>query len=127
MEYTANNLITIRIPDGGLARLECHDVLPSTAELAREYARAGYPGRYAVFAESRKSPDTDTVSQGVYLSCILRPNIYTEKAGLLAHLATVAFLRALEPHTSRELGIGWVSDVFCGGAKIGGVSDEHTE
>lgn len=129
MEYTASNIVTIRIPDGGIARLECHDTLTSTAALAREYAKQGYPHRYVVFAENRESvPDvkkeTGVIQSGVYLSCILRPSIYTTQSGLLAHLATVALINALEEHTPRKLGIGWVSDVFCDGVKIGGVSLE---
>ena len=128
MEYSASNIVTIRIPDGGIARLECHDTLPSTAALAREYARQGYPHRYVVFSENKESYDSKkemkTVQNGVYISCILRPSIYTTQSGLLAHLATVALVKALEEHTSRKLGIGWVSDVFCSGSKIGGVSLE---
>lgn len=129
MEYTANNIVTIRIPDGGIARLECHDTLPSTAQLAREYAKVGYPDRYVVFSEKKESVTDDkknkiTVSEGVYLSCILRPQIYTSQAGLIAHLATVALIKALEEYTTKELGIGWVSDIFCDGVKIGGVSLE---
>ena len=129
MEYTANNVITIRVPDGGIARLECHDTLPSTAAIAREYARAGYPDRYVVFAEKKEvitdpKKNTKQINDGVYMSCILRPSIYTTQASMIAHLATVAFVKALEEHTTRELGIGWVSDVFCDGVKIGGVSLE---
>ena len=131
MEYTANTIVTIRVPDGGIARLECHDSLPSTSVLAKEYARAGYPDRYVVFTdkleytcEGKKQKQILCKRDGVYLSCILRPSIYTSQASLLAHMATVAFVKALEEHTSNELGIGWISDVFCQGKKIGGVTLE---
>ncbi len=131
MEYTAKNVVTIRTPEGGIARLECHDSLPSTAALAKEYARAGYPDRYVVFSESleytketSKQKQTLHKKDGVYLSCILRPAIYTSQASLIAHMATVAFVKALEEHTANKLGIGWISDVFCKDRKIGGVALE---
>lgn len=131
MEYTANNIITIRIPDGGIARLECHDTLPSTSILAKEYAKAGYPDRYVVFSEKLKYTTqtgkqklTEHERNGVYLSCILRPNIYTSQASLVPHMATVAFVKALEEHTTQELGIGWISDIFCKDKNIGGVTLE---
>lgn len=131
MEYTAKNIVTIRTPDGGIARLECHDSLPSTAALAKEYAKAGYPDRYVVFSEqleyTKESANhklTVHKKGGVYLSCILRPAIYTSQARLIPHMATVAFVKALEEHTANELGIGWIGDVFCGGKKVGGVTLE---
>ena len=131
MEYPASNIITIRVHDGGIARLECHKSLPSTTLLAKEYAKAGYPDRYVVFSErleyvseNAKHKPVLHKRDGLYLSCILRPPIYTSQAGLLAHLATVALIRALEEHTTSELGIGWISDIFCKGKKIGGVTLE---
>ena len=131
MEYTAKNVVTIRTPDGGIARLECHDTLPSTVALAKEYAKAGYPDRYVVFSESLeytgdsgKHKHAGHKNDGVHLSCILRPSIFTSQASLIAHMATVAFVKALEEHTSNKLGIGWISDVFCHDKKIGGVTLE---
>lgn len=131
MEYTAKNVVTMRTPDGGIARLECHNSLPSTAALAKEYAIAGYPDRYVVFSEQLEYTKENAKHKlsvhrksGVYLSLILRPSIYTSQARLIPHMATVAFVKALEEHTSKELGIGWIGDVFCSGKKIGGVTLE---
>ena len=41
----------VRLYDGSFARLECHDTLYSTSDLAKQYAKAGYPDRYCIFAE----------------------------------------------------------------------------
>ena len=45
---------TMRASDGSVVKLECHDALPSTSHLARQYAKIGYPDRYVVFAEGKK-------------------------------------------------------------------------
>ena len=128
MEYTPINTVTVRVPDGGIARLECHASLPSTSALAKDYANSGYPDRYIVFTDTIETTETKKNKQitkhGVFLSCILRPSIFTSQVGLLPHLASVAFVTALEEHTSKTLGIGWISDIFCEGTKIGGVSVE---
>lgn len=129
MEYTPINTVTIRVHDGGIARLECHASLPSTVALAKEYAKAGYPDRYIVFTDTLEVTDDtkkkkNTRKHGVFLSCILRPSIFTSQVGLLPHMAAVAFVTALEEHTSKNLGIGWISDIFCETDKIGGVTVE---
>ena len=129
MEYTPINTVTVRVPDGGIARLEYHASLPSTVALAKEYANSGYPDRYIVFTDTLQTTDQTKKNKpvkkhGVFLSCILRPSIFTSQVGLLPHLAAVAFVTALEEHTSKELGIGWISDIFCEGAKIGGITVE---
>lgn len=118
----AENTITMRASDNSIVRLECHTELESTVELAREYAMKGYPDRYAVICEKRSEKETDT--RKLYISCILRPSIFPSQAGLLSSLATVAMVTGLEEHTTKRLGIGWVSNVYCEGKMIGNVSIE---
>ena len=112
--------INIRESDNNIVKLECYNRLDSTAKLARAYARDGYPDRYAVVAEYLGSSD----ERGMYMSMILRPSIFPSQAGLLSSLAAVALVSALEEHTSKKLGIGWVSNVYCNGNQVGGVSIE---
>ena len=112
--------INIRESDSNIVKLECYNRLDSTTKLARAYALDGYPDRYAVVAEYLGGSD----ERGVYMSMILRPSIFPSQAGLLSSLATVALTSALEEHTSKRLGIGWVSNVFCEGVQIGGVTIE---
>ena len=118
----ATNLISIRATDDSIVKLECHEKLISTAAVAREYARAGYSDRYAVIAEYAAGKETS--ERGIYMSLILRPSIVPSQAALLSSLATVALINALEEHTTRRLGIGWVSNIFCDGKQIGGVTIE---
>jgi BirA family biotin operon repressor/biotin-[acetyl-CoA-carboxylase] ligase len=116
---------------GNIVKIECHETLPSTVELARSYARLGYPDKYIIFAKNQtkynsvgeelKNGDSE---KGVYLSCILRTSIFPSQASYLGSLAAVAMLNALEEHTTKELGIGWVSDIFCEGRKIASAAAE---
>ncbi len=124
-----HNLTTMRASDGSVVKLECHDALPSTAKLAREYAKLGYPDRYVVFAESKKKSDADEKrknesERGIYMSCILRPSIFPSQAALLSALCAVAVDTALEEHTTQQIGIGWVSKIYCNGTAIGDVTIE---
>ena len=121
----ARTLIT-RTQEGKILHLECHESIPSTHELARSYATSGYTDGYVVFSENQTkynslgAPISGTAPErGVYLSCILRPSIFPSQAGFLGAMAAVSLLSALEEHTVKRLGIGWVSDIFCEGKKIG--------
>lgn len=119
------SILNIREPDGSVVKLEYHDTLPSTANLARLYAKSGYPDRYVVFAENKISPDGKGAKvPGVYISCLLRPSFFPSQATFLSSLATVAAVSALEEHTTKRLGIGWISTVYCEGKMIGDVSIE---
>ncbi len=119
------SILNIREPDGSIVKLEYHAALPSTANLAKLYAKTGYPDRYVVFSERKLPADGKGEGvPGVYMSCILRPSLFPSQATFLSSLATVAAVKALEEHTSKELGIGWISSVYCDGALIGNVSIE---
>lgn len=120
---------TMRGADGSVVKLECHDALPSTSRLAKQYAKLGYPDRYVVFAEGKKQMDSDgkyrgDIQPGIYMSCILRPSIFPSQASLISSLSAVAMATALEEHTTRNIGIGWVSKIYCEGRLIGDVTIE---
>ena len=121
-----DKIVTFRASDGNIIRLEYHEALPSAAELAREYALSGYPDRYVVFTERQLeasatggSISSSDGERGIYLSCILHPYFYRSQGVLLEQLSAVALASALEEHTSKELGIGWKSDIYCERRKIG--------
>ena len=123
------NLTTMRASDGSVVKIERHEALPSTARIARERAKLGYPDRYVIFAEGKKKLDSDgkyrgNIERGVYMSCILRPSIFPSQASLISSLSTVAAVTALEEHTTHKLGIGWVSKIYCDGRFIGDVTIE---
>lgn len=120
------NVISFRAADGNTVRLEYKESLPSASSLAKDYAKAGYPDRYAVFTERQTavSATGDILSaneteRGLFLSCILRPSIFPSQAGCIGPLSAVALAAALEEHTMKTVGIGWVSDIYCEGVKIG--------
>lgn len=124
-------VFSFRASDGNTVKLEYRQSLPSTVALAKEYAKIGYPDRYAVFAERQTELSalgttlTDGESErGVFLSCILRPSISPSQVGIIGPLGALAFAHALEEHTMKEIGIGWISDIFCDGVKIGGATIE---
>ena len=120
---------TMRATDGSVIKLECHDALTSTSRLAKQYAKLSYPDRYVVFAEGKKKLDADgkyrgDVERGVYMSCILRPSIFPSQAALISAMSAVAMSTALEEHTTHNIGIGWVSKIYCDGRLIGEVTIE---
>ena len=123
--------INFRLSDGSAVKLEYHHSLPSTTELAREYAKAGYPDRFVVFTERQTtSPITKTKlasgaeENGIFISVILRPSVFPSQAALLSHLCAVALVTALDEHTDSTPKISWVSDIYSDGLRIGGAAIE---
>ncbi len=120
------NIFSFRMNDGNVVQIEAYDTLPSTAALAKEYAEAGYPDRYVVFADRQTAiPIAGTKrkeegADGIFMSCILRPSLFVSQARLFGPMAAVALVSALEEHSGSRFGIGWVSDVYCEGVRIGG-------
>jgi BirA family biotin operon repressor/biotin-[acetyl-CoA-carboxylase] ligase len=74
-------------------------------------------------SDGEKQP-SDPWEYGVFIACIMRPALFPSQAGLLSPISTIALVNALEEHTTKRLGISWVSDVYCESTKIGGVSVE---
>lgn len=58
------------------------------------------------------------------MSCILRPSIFPSQAGPIAAFSATALAAALEEHSENKINIGWVSDIYCNGVKIGCTSVE---
>ena len=123
--------ISYRLGDGSAVKIEYYASLPSTAQLAREYAKRGYPDRYVVMTEKQTDASitksrlsAGEYDSGIFISIILRPSVFPSQAGLLSHLSALALVTALEKHTTSSLGIGWVSDVYSDGKRIGGCSVE---
>ena len=117
-----SGVISMRASDNSVVRLECHKRVESCAAIAREYAMQGYTDRFAVISEYDDKNGGE--SRGIYMSLLLRPSFFPSQAGLLSSLATVALIKALEEHTTSRLGIGWVSNIYCEGRQIGGVTIE---
>lgn len=118
----SRNIVSMRASDDSIVKLECHERLLSTAALAKQYAKMGYPDRYVVVAESERQRGSE--KKGLYMSCIFRPSFFPSQAALLSSLSAVALISALKEHTVKRLGIGWVSNIYCEGKSIGGVTIE---
>lgn len=126
------SIVTYREADGTIINFEAHSSLKSPLELARYYAtEKKYPDRYVVFTDKltkakispKKNVETEA-EYGIFMSCILRPSIFPSQASLLGPMSTAAMASGLEDHTDKKIGIGWVSDLYCDGVKIGSVSIE---
>lgn len=126
------SIVNYREADGSIINFESHSSLKSPLELARYYAtEKNYPDRYVVFTDrlakakiSTKKAIEAEADYGIFMSCILRPSIFPSQAALLNAMSTAAMVSALEEHTTKRMGIGWVSDIYCDGVKIGSVSLE---
>ena len=110
----------VRLADGNVLQLEYHEYLPSVSAVAREYARKGYHDRYVVFAERT---DSDTEG-GIYMSVILHPSIFPSQAVFVGPAAAAATANALQEHTANDVGIGWISDIYCDSELLGTISVE---
>ena len=124
-------ITTMRVPDGGSIKIEYHKSLHSTTELARKYAKEGYSDRYVIFTDAQSSSAVTGTKlgegeyeRGVFISCLLRPTFFPAQAVLIGHLSATALVTALEEHTTKPMGLGWVSDVYCDGLRIGGCAVE---
>ncbi len=123
--------ITYREADGNMITFEYHTSLRSTADVARRYAKEGYPDRYVVFTNKKNKVKTTRkkeleleTERGLYMSCILRPPLFPSQAAFLPFISALAMATALPEHTNRSIGIGWISDIYCDGMKIGKASIE---
>ena len=134
----SRSMTIFRASDGNNVRFEHHDALYNTADLARRYAKAGYPDRYVVFTEKQVTSSLTgsrlsegEFEHGVFISCVLRPSLFPSQAGLIGPLSTLSLATALENHTEKKIGINWLNDIICEGKKIGGCHiegklDDHT-
>ena len=126
------SIVNYREADGSIINFEAHSSLTSPLKLARYYANEKkYPDRYVVFTDRLVKAKTTSKREieseaeyGVFMSCILRPSIFPSQASLLGAMSTAAMATGLEEHTEKKIGIGWVSDIYCDGVKIGSVSLE---
>lgn len=129
--HNDTDVYSYRASDGNTVKLEYRESLPSTAALAKEYASQGYPDRYAVFAETQTAVSAlgepipgNEGEKGLFLSCILRPSIFPSQAGCIGPLSAVALALAMEEHTMKTTQVGWISDIYCEGVRIGSTSVE---
>jgi BirA family transcriptional regulator, biotin operon repressor / biotin---[acetyl-CoA-carboxylase] ligase len=105
--------------------------LPSTNDLAKDFARQGYPEGSVLLAETQTAGRgrlgrmwESPLGTGVYLSVILRPPLPPTELPKLTLTAAVAVVEALKKVTALEIGIKWPNDILLDGKKLGGILTE---
>jgi len=106
-------------------RVQEHDELASTQDVAIAASQAGDPGRLAILAH-RQSAGRGSRGRGwtappgnLNLSVLIRPD-GQHPLGHWALVAGIALHDALSPYT-RKLMLKWPNDLLLDGAKIGGI------
>lgn len=105
--------------------------LPSTNDLAKDFARQGYPEGSVLLAETQTAGRgrlgrawESPLGTGIYLSLILRPPLPPTELPKLTLTAAVAVVEALKEVTGLEVGIKWPNDILLDGKKLGGILTE---
>lgn len=108
--------------------IETYPVIDSTNRRAKELAEAGAPEGTLVCARGQTGGRgrmgrrfSSPADAGIYMSCVLRPQIPSESAVLLTCRCAVAVSRAIEKLAEVECRIKWVNDIFIGGKKVCGI------
>jgi BirA family biotin operon repressor/biotin-[acetyl-CoA-carboxylase] ligase len=109
-------------------RLEQHDEVGSTQDLALAAARRGDPGKLAILAQfqtagrGRKGREWVAPTGNLNFSALLRPEAETLAAGAWSLLAGVAVYETVACyHPTAGLMLKWPNDVMLDGGKLGGV------
>jgi len=128
MSFEPKSITSFRLFDGSNVKLEYHEALPSTSALAKSYASLGFSDRYVIVTEKQASSQITKTKlsegefeNGLFISILLRPSFFPSQMGLLGPLSATALLTALEMHSDKAFGIGWLSDIYCEGENLGGV------
>ena len=131
MAIDGRSYSTVKVGNGTNVKIEYRDFAESTASIVKEYAQQGYPDKYVIFTEHQATSvltgtklKEGTLDKGIFMSLLLRPSFLPAQAAVLGPMSVVALIKALESYTTKDLGISWVSDVFCEGIKIGGTQIE---
>ena len=108
--------------------VKAFDTVDSTNLIAKAWAREGFPGPAAVFADrqsagrGRRGRSFFSPAGGLYMSLVVdSPGLHP---GQLTTLAAVAVARAVQATTGLELAIKWVNDLLLKGKKVCGILTE---
>ena len=75
-------VISVRVSDGSVIKLECHDALPSTARLAKEYAKSDIDSETAIKNLGEGWHGDEAIAISLY--CVLKSPEDFEKALFMA-------------------------------------------
>lgn len=109
-------------------KINSHDTVSSTQDIARELGRGGAPEGTVVTADrqtagrGRRGNIWHSSSEtGLWMSCILRPETNHPRLPGLSLLVAVASASAVEECSAAEVTIKWPNDLFVRGRKLGGI------
>lgn len=112
-------------------RLEKHNSVSSTNNIARELANNGEPEGIVVLADKqtagrgRKNRNYfSPAGTGLYMSILLRPKFSIEYSLFLTTAAATAVSIAIEKISGKITHIKWVNDVWMDGKKVSGILTE---
>ena len=111
--------------------IEFYESVGSTNNIAYELAERGRPEGTAVIANEQTkgkgrlgrtwvSPE----EKGIYLSCILRPDIMPGEVPKITLVAAVSVVKAIRKFASIEALIRWPNDILVSDRKVGGILTE---
>lgn len=109
------------------------DNVPSTNDLAKEYARQGVPHGTAIIAACQTQGRGrlgktwySTPGKGLYCSIIVRPNLAIADYPKITLTAGLAVAVAVERITGASTQLKWPNDIFINGRKCGGILTESS-
>ena len=105
--------------------------IDSTSNLARTLAEEGAPEGTLVISEEQTSGRgrmgrswVSPPGTGIWISIILRPKIFPDRATLITPLVAVALNRSIREATGLPAGIKWPNDILIRGKKAAGILTE---
>ena len=107
-----------------------YDQLDSTNELAKKQADNNVQEGAVVLTEQQKTGKGRIGRQfcspqgGIWLSCILRPNLKPVLATRATYIASLALAKTIEELTDLKPSIKWPNDVLIDGYKVSGILTE---
>lgn len=112
-------------------RVQVHDEVTSTSDLARAAGQAGEAGGLAIFAESqtagrgqRSNRWLTPKGRDLMVSVLLRPTQPIELWPRITTLAALAICRAIEAVVPLKPAIKWPNDIYIGSRKVAGLLAE---
>lgn len=106
-------------------------VLDSTNTRAKQLAEEGYPSGTLVVAEQqdagrgRRGRNWESPrGSGIFMTLMLKPEIYPGNASMLTLVAALAVSGAITKCTGRPAGIKWPNDIVMNGKKVCGILTE---
>lgn len=124
--YINQALLQKKIEEAGL-RLEFHDCVESTNNLAKERGAEGEPeglviiSRVQTGGKGRLGRSFLSEGNGLYMTLLLRPKLPISEALKVTTAAAVSISEAVEKLSGIPTGIKWVNDVYTDAGKICGI------